>query len=94
MTFTMQTEPGQWAELRNTLKRLAEANQDYLMEVAIQRAFEERERKLREALGPFARLADEIQAITDQTGIRPEVIAKSCEWKHLIAARQALKENP
>lgn len=54
----MQTEPEQWAvELRDTLKRLAEANQDYLMDVAIQRALEERERKLREALEQIANVA-------------------------------------
>ena len=33
------TEPEQWAvEVRNTLKRLAEANQDYLMDLTAIRA--------------------------------------------------------
>ena len=41
-------KPEQWAaELRETLKSLAASKQDYLMDLTIQRAFEERERALR-----------------------------------------------
>ena len=95
------TEPEQWAvELCETLTRLAEANQDYLMEVAIQRAFEERERKLREALAPFAKYADGIGHFGGCNSIFEMEFASSVVGTRRLTqadferARQALKETP
>lgn len=62
-----------------------------LFEVAdtltIQRAFEERERKLREALKPFARVADQEERTPSGSSILVNV--DRCR-----DARQALKETP
>ena len=102
----MSEKPEQWAvELRETLKRLAEAKQDYLMDVALQRAFEDQTRELREALKPFAQRQTIAEALADPpppvwAGLsiedRIKVMGEN-KAKHdaeILAARQALGERP
>lgn len=50
--------------------------------------------KMREALRPFARLADEIEQLSKQTGHPVKEWAKSCSWDDLVRARNALSTLP
>lgn len=48
--------------------------------------------KAREALGPFARLCDDIIKLSAETGTDPEGWAKACLWSDLERARTTLAE--
>ena len=53
----MQTEPEQWAVVWHKVALIAQDHEDPCLNIALcdlHRAFEERERKMREALRPFA----------------------------------------
>ncbi len=59
-------------------------------------ALEAQNKRLREALEPFAALADEIEAAAKKCEPpydNPESWAKSCAWDDLVAASAALKET-
>lgn len=58
------------------------------------RAAEARSEKLREALEPFAKIADDIEkccAEFDGPESKPENWSKACEWDDLLAVRVALR---
>jgi hypothetical protein len=49
--------------------------------------------RLRSALTPFGRLADEVDIVAEESGVLPCCVAKACRWEDLEDARTALQET-